>query len=651
MTEGQPIPIEGLLGRRDRLQYLIGVMQKTADRVGQGLEGVETPRLDQAYQLVVRNRVVESIDNFRNRLAQVQQQLEERLPEVGQYYSKQIQRKEREFKRVSQAVESGRINLPAESLASYQIEIQQLKTALGLQPEEPRAPRPPHSEKEAIEPARVVLIDKDRKEIEINGKRKKFKASTGPAWQFINFLAWMNNPQRIYSASKLNELARFWGSTAKENPGNVLFRNTATSMEDTNSEIFISEGTNRNTIRRVNATFAGFVPAENPEFSPLKQLDLTPAQMRVLEPLLKATKENPLEPYIWGEYVYDDEASIETKIGRITTAIRQRISDKLESAGFRLVNLSPHGRPARYYLEKIVTAGPTQPTEGTGVSLPPNPAAVESARLLALRDRFILDPLYPPAKDYSSILSSPQVTEFLARNDTATQRLAEAFLAGRGASRILNAIVRFSGTETLGSERFTQYLAGAMFEEIAYLHTTTLDRGERPTVLSPEETIILFRNIHRDKELVAEDYGLNFMIEGVNIPDGLVISETEDALNIVLILEAKNIGQEPDLTTQMQIAAQRQAYYPETLEASLRLKNHQPLDPQEIGRLISAIKPSLSAKPVRVSPELQPLYLIPRRSNLSLEGVLVEAVPITSSAIHALGESLKRVKLLSGLTG
>lgn len=270
--------------------------------------------------------------------------------------------------------------------------------------------------------------------------------------------------------------------------------------------------------------------------------------------------------------------------------------------------------------------------------------AAEIARIRSLREQYDTAPLYPPLRDYREVINSPQMVAFLEKGSKPLRDLFRAFISGKGASRVLNPLVRFAGTATINTNHFDSYLAGAIFEEVGYLHTAGLSRAGDITVLSPEETATLFRNIHRRRFDTGYSYGFNFMLEGISVPDGLVISNKEDCLDIVLIAEYKNIGRNNSDISYVKM--QRQYYTPEQLEADLRLTNHQPLDPVEVGRLIHAIRPSLLEKPVRVSAQLQPLYIVPRGADLNVQGILIEEVPATTAAIHAFGQELKRIELL-----
>lgn len=616
------------------------------------------------------------LDRFTQKRAEITENLNRNLMDYPDQYTKQqeyISTQSFLLEELIILVRKGVASLSLKQIADEKAKLEQnalkpltdslqerLQELLKQQPEDniPLKPElikePAKEEGEQSRSARVVLIDRDRKEIEINGVRKKFKASVGPVWNFLNFLAWINNPQRIFDTSKLNELAGIFGSTIKTDPGSVMFRNLRISMDDKDARIFIVEGTTRNKKYKVNATFEGFLPGENPEFTSLKQLDLTEDQEIALEPLLRTSADHPLDSYIWGEYVYEDDAPFVIKVQRVTALVRQRSGPKLAEAGFRVVNLEPRGKPGRYYLEKIPqTSEPVrqvdQADEVNDKSIRQlQVQEVERIRTLREQARYNLEPLYPQM-DYSAVISSPEVTTFLLRNPSEEAKgLLTAVLTGIGASRILNPIVRYSGTDTLKDGTFTQLLTATLVEEAAFEQAISGNRGENTYIFSPEKTAILFRNIWPDKEFSStKTFGFNFILQDVNVPDGVVIMNTGRTLSFVAVIEAKNIGLGRDAEeVSEQVRAQRLTYYPDTFDASVRLRNHNPIDPLELGRLIRTLEPKLPAYPVEISKDLKPLYFIPRYSALSVDNALVQPLPLTSSAVHAFAETLKQMKQL-----
>lgn len=328
--------------------------------------------------------------------------------------------------------------------------------------------------------------------------------------------------------------------------------------------------------------------------------------------------------------------------GWVEGQIQNRPSLQTWAQGLQLTNLTPEDyfdRLARVIIPlQQSLIGETLPTIDERLK---KLEAGEIERIRKLRDNFNLDPLYPPIRNYSGILQTREMQDFL--NKSRSRRLFEAFLGSRGANRIFNAIVNFSRSN-LEKHYFDASLSGAIIEEIGHPYSNSLNRNADTTILSPEETDILYKNIYSDKFKLVDPFGLNYGVEGINVPDGLVINYSGEFLNIVLIVEYKSLGQNNyDISY---IKTQRESYTPEHVEENLRLKNHHPLDPSDLGRLIHAIRPSLPEKPVRISPKLMPLYVIPRGTNLSMNGILIEELPVSTSAIHALAQELKRVQLL-----
>ncbi len=271
---------------------------------------------------------------------------------------------------------------------------------------------------------------------------------------------------------------------------------------------------------------------------------------------------------------------------------------------------------------------------------------LEADRIIRLRDNFILNPLYPPIKDYSHVRFAPRIAEFLRKANRDTKKLLEAFLESKGRSRIFNAIVKWNGVND-PNRNFNTDLSAAILEEVGYLFLNQGNFNERTTILSPEETDLLFQNLHPDKFGVADPHGFNYGVRGISVPDGLVISDTGESLEIVTIVDYKNISSDNSDMSRMKV--QREYFTAEQLAVHLRLKNHQPIDPADLGRLIHAIRPDLPEKPLRVSPNLLLLYVTPRNKsanlNVNISGIATDEVPISFNAIGAFGQTLKEVRL------
>ncbi|OGE36406.1 hypothetical protein A3B45_01965 [Candidatus Daviesbacteria bacterium RIFCSPLOWO2_01_FULL_39_12] len=269
----------------------------------------------------------------------------------------------------------------------------------------------------------------------------------------------------------------------------------------------------------------------------------------------------------------------------------------------------------------------------------------ETERVRKLRDNFILDPLYAPIKDYSQVIFVPQIIKFLRNANQSTKELLTAFLESKGRSRIFNAIVNWDGVN-YSNNNFNTGLSAAILEEVGYLFLSQGNLNKSTAILSPEETDLLFQNLYPDLFGVAGPYGFNHGVRGISVPDELIISDTGESLEIVAIVDYKNISSDNSDMSRMKV--QREYYTAKQLAVHLRLKNYQPIDPADLGRLIHAIKPDLPEKPLKVSPKLYLLYVTPmnRSTYLDMRGIATDEVPISFQAIYAFGQTLKRVKLL-----
>lgn len=243
----------------------------------------------------------------------------------------------------------------------------------------------------------------------------------------------------------------------------------------------------------------------------------------------------------------------------------------------------------------------------------------------------------PPLQDYRSSLQ--EVIASFTSLDEDTRVLLGQFQTSPAASyAILNAMVKFNAHPRSEQEtkEFYRFLAGDFLAELGNIQLQLKYQDMGLTLLSPYEKFILFRNAHQEKAIVdPSGYGTSFEIVGVPyLPDGLVICETKQALEVAAIVEYKNVTTR-DRNTLARIIEQHAHFTPDGLEHQLRLTDpDQPIDPLFLGQLIhDKLRPNLSPKPLVVSPKMRIVYAVPESVALPFENIEPEYVHISSGEI------------------
>jgi hypothetical protein len=75
-------------------------------------------------------------------------------------------------------------------------------------------------------------------------------------------------------------------------------------------------------------------------------------------------------------------------------------------------------------------------------------------------------------------------------------------------------------------------IAGYLFETVAYLYLKEKLKREGKILLSPQESFELFHLLIPEKEIIEHPFGLQFGIEGVSVPDGIVLIPSRNSTAI-----------------------------------------------------------------------------------------------------------------------
>lgn len=76
------------------------------------------------------------------------------------------------------------------------------------------------------------------------------------------------------------------------------------------------------------------------------------------------------------------------------------------------------------------------------------------------------------------------------------------------------------------------YLAGFLFEQFSYQFLNRQLIGPYMRLLSPEQTIEMYKKIYSDKKVVENNLGLKG-IEGVSVPDGVILKKVPDKTLVI----------------------------------------------------------------------------------------------------------------------
>lgn len=236
---------------------------------------------------------------------------------------------------------------------------------------------------------------------------------------------------------------------------------------------------------------------------------------------------------------------------------------------------------------------------------------------------YIIDPETKPARDYSKLINHPDMQVFLdGINNPSSRTLLEKFLQSKEAVNSLNAIAGFfqQPEELSKYEFFNKAIAGAIFAELGYLYLAPLYEKQNRTLLSPEETLTLFRNAKR-KNVVMDNtgFGLNRSLMGQTSPDGIVVARYKNGSSIKLIVDYK-LGGVPD--TDPQRMRQLGAY--NYLLRSKNLELDKEVSLEYLAGLINLMRPGTVIKPLTVDPNVELSFIYPDTKTPGLENIPVE---------------------------
>lgn len=197
-----------------------------------------------------------------------------------------------------------------------------------------------------------------------------------------------------------------------------------------------------------------------------------------------------------------------------------------------------------------------------------------------------------PLRDYSSLVSHPEIARFLEnRKNPETKALFEQFFQSRGGIHILDSIVSFyQQSEGKRDRAFESQLGEAIFREIGFSYMASVYERQEAYLLSPEETATLY---------------------GDNNSGGLILHKTEAGLEIKSIVLYKFASG----TVRLGFQTERQN---EEIKKILR------------SRITSGYE--FQNETLKVAPQMDVIYVLPLDSRVNTKDPFIEQVSLPSIA-------------------
>lgn len=194
-------------------------------------------------------------------------------------------------------------------------------------------------------------------------------------------------------------------------------------------------------------------------------------------------------------------------------------------------------------------------------------------------------------------------TEETLRTLTPQSRsLWEKFFDSSCASRVFDSILRFTSSDPYQEHQIRSATAGVVFEELAFLYLREkLTKGR--ILLSPDQTLSLYKLWYSD-HTVIEDYGIKSSINGITVPDGLELRQSENSWLITRICEYKAGIQVERTRAQLR----RYRHEPDLFSDKLEYRSS---GSEQLGLILTQVVEDLPIKPVTFHPKVKTLLVTP----------------------------------------
>lgn len=246
---------------------------------------------------------------------------------------------------------------------------------------------------------------------------------------------------------------------------------------------------------------------------------------------------------------------------------------------------------------------------------------------------FMAESLAEPKGDFSYIRNLLPVDDYLRTVSGEKRRMIEGFINSSETAKLLTIACQFSPNDGYDKQEFDNSFVGAIFEQMAYQYLRSSYEGTAQALLSPQETLIIYQHAFTftDRQLTNNNFSLNPSIEGIAIPDGLVIRETQQALVVESLVEYKTWQQVTPAHRSVETQIKHSKNY---LAKNIKLAGPDIINPLYLGTLIHTLRPNLSAKPLSVVKNPEVLLALPENSKVSIPETRRVSIPIDSRALH-----------------
>lgn len=235
-----------------------------------------------------------------------------------------------------------------------------------------------------------------------------------------------------------------------------------------------------------------------------------------------------------------------------------------------------------------------------------------------------------PTTETSPLAENPAILEVLQVASADTKNLYHKFLAGDQAEHFSTVVREFKPKDEEEDTEFFRSFAGALFEEVGYLHLKEALAEKDTFILSPTDVVEVFRKLYPDRN-TDPIFNLNSGVQGISLPDGLVIKDEGSSLTIKGLIEYKSSKDAPKGET---FRKQLKNY---TLDMFIRnfSSNNTPKNSNNSrSQIINEVRSDIPVKPLNIATDFKIIYGVPKNSTGNFpDGISVEYIPVDST-IH-----------------
>lgn len=242
-------------------------------------------------------------------------------------------------------------------------------------------------------------------------------------------------------------------------------------------------------------------------------------------------------------------------------------------------------------------------------------------------------------RDYSHIIERVEVKKRLEEiADPQIRATITEFLKTEQANYLLTAAADFKPEDDNRRKDFVKVMVSSFFEMISYHHLKPVYENEPNIIfLSPMDTQTVYENLFPDIEPIDSDnYHLTYGLEGISVPDGMLIEEGDDSLILREIIEYKNTKDGPE--NAKRIREQLANFTQEVM--TVDFKQNDPGYTEFLGQLIHILHPEINPKPLIIKLGFLPTIVLPKNSTFKTIHAVKSILPLETTELHNLVATL-----------